>query len=44
MLIVIISMGLFVFTCISFKALYSALLGCGASLQIAVLLEQLLMF
>jgi len=44
MLIVIISMVLLVFTCILFKALYSALLGCGAGLQIAVLLEQLLVF
>jgi len=44
MLIVIISLGLLVFTCIFFKALYSALLGCGAGLQITVLHEQLLIF
>ena len=43
-LIVIISMRLLVFTCIFFKALYSALLGCGTGLQIAILLEQLLIF
>jgi hypothetical protein len=44
MLIVIISMGLLVFTCIFFKALYSDLLAFGAGLQITVLLEQLLIF
>jgi hypothetical protein len=44
MFIVIISAGLLAFIYIFFKALYSALLGCGAGLQIALLLEQVLIF
>lgn len=37
-------MGLMVFAYSPFKALYSALLGCGAGLQITVSLDQRLLF